>query len=67
MFGRKKKTPPVAEISEAREAQARAHAAIKRIDQQDPEVHALVRSLELRRIKNNFGDALVIAMEKRAT
>jgi hypothetical protein len=69
MWPFKKTIPPLrtedAEIIAARAAQARAHSAIEQVQQQQQEVAELVRSLERRRQRNNFGRALEIAMEGR--
>ena len=63
MFGRKK--PPAPDLLEAREAQSRALESIEHLAGQDQEVTELVERLEHRRLRNNFGDSLVIAMGKR--
>lgn len=69
MWPFRKTLPPLrtedSEIVAARAAQARAHTAIEQVKQQQPEVVELVRSLENRRRRNNFGRALEIAMEGR--
>ena len=65
-----RKTPPVdldadPEVIAAREAQERAHADIRKVASQAPEVDQRVSSLEQRRKLNNFGRALEVAMEGR--
>lgn len=69
MWPFRKNPPPLltqdAEIVAARAAQARAHSTIEHVKQQQPEVAELVRSLEQRQRRNNFGRALEIAMEGR--
>jgi len=53
------------EVLEARAAQERAHAAIRKVHSQEVEVIQRVNSLEERRKLNNFGRALEVAMEGR--
>ena len=60
---RKKPSPP--DTSEAVAAQERAREAKEQIGSQTDEIAQIVTSLERRRVKNNFGRALEIAMELR--
>jgi hypothetical protein len=65
MWPFRRKTQPRTDVFEAQEARRRATADIAQVTSQDDEVGERVRSLEQRRFRNNFGDALVIAMEAR--
>jgi len=65
MWPFRRKTAPRTDVFEAQEAKRAATTDLEKVDSQRAEVRQLVDSLERRRIKNNFGDALVIAMEAR--
>ena len=60
-----KKRQPHSDVFEAQEAKRAATTDLEKVESQTDEVREIVHSLEARRIKNNFGDALVIAMEAR--
>jgi hypothetical protein len=60
-----RKRQPRSDVFEAQEAKRAAATDIERVESQTDEVRQIVDSLETRRIRNNFGDALVIAMEAR--
>lgn len=60
-----RKRPPRSDVFEAQEAKRAATTDLEKVESQTDEVRQMVHSLETRRIKNNFGDALVIAMEAR--
>lgn len=53
------------EIRQAREAQTRAIDTIDEVAARRGEVEQHYQSLRRRRMQNNFGDALVVAMERR--
>jgi len=61
----RKKRAPRSDVFEAQEAKRAATTDLAKVESQTEEVQQIVHSLETRRIKNNFGDALVIAMEAR--
>lgn len=65
MWPFRRKAPPRTDVFEAQEARRAATDDLEKVDSQRAEVRQLVDSLERRRMKNNFGDALVIAMEAR--
>lgn len=66
MWGsRKRSEEHTAEVVAARQAQDHADAVIRHVDSQDPEVKQLVTRLRTRERQNHFGEALMIAMEKR--
>lgn len=67
MWGRKRERAAEQEkdVAAARAAQQHAEEVIAIVDAQQAEVAQIVHRLERRELKNNFGDALVIAMEKR--
>jgi hypothetical protein len=52
-------------IREAHAARERAEGVITSVQTRETEVNSYVRNLRVRRRKNNFGDALMIAMERR--
>lgn len=53
------------EIRQAREATTRATDTIDEVHGREGEVDRHYKSLRARRLQNNFGDALVVAMERR--
>ncbi|GAA0960150.1 hypothetical protein FFA01_06400 [Frigoribacterium faeni] len=65
MWPFRRKAPPRTDVFEAQEAKRAATTDLEKVESQTEEVRQIVNSLERRRIKNNFGDALVIAMEAR--
>jgi hypothetical protein len=62
----RKKHPPANESHDAQHDLALTENLIQQLDSQTAEVDDLVNSLELRRRRNNFGDSLTLAMERRA-
>lgn len=65
LFRRKRKEPLSAEILAAHAAEQRAEAVIQQVSDRTGEVNVYYASLRARRTSNNFGDALVAAMERR--
>lgn len=55
-----------ASINDARESQARTEAVIAHLDSQEPEIEEIVTRLQHRERANHFGEALMLAMERRA-
>lgn len=53
------------EIRQAHEAETRAIKTIDEVSAREGEVDGHYQNLRRRRIENNFGDALVVAMERR--
>lgn len=62
---RKKSKPPTEEIQAAQAAQSRADTASAQVATRAEEVDVYYLRLRSRRLQNNFGDALVAAMERR--
>lgn len=61
-----KKVQPVSdEIRQAHAAETRANKVIDQVDRRKDEVNTYYDNLRKRRLQNNFGDALVTAMERR--
>jgi hypothetical protein len=65
MWPFRRKPEARSDVFEAQEAKRAATTDLEKVDSQAVEVTQLVNSLERRRVKNNFGEALVIAMEAR--
>lgn len=65
LFRRKKKEPMSAEIIAAQAAEKRAEEVIQQVSDRTGEVNVYYAALRARRTSNNFGDALVAAMERR--
>lgn len=63
-FSRKAR-PESEEVKQARAAVARAQEDIDKVSARTDEVNLYYVSLRTRRVQNNFGDALVAAMERR--
>ena len=53
------------EIRQARAAETRATNVLDQVEARAPEVDQYYDHLRARRLQNNFGDALVVAMERR--
>ena len=53
------------EIRQAKAAETRATNTIDQVSKRSPEVDEYYSRLKERRLQNNFGDALVVAMERR--
>lgn len=62
---RSKPRPVSDEIRQAWDAHSRATEAIDEVQSRRREVDRHYKNLRRRRLQNNFGDALVIAMERR--
>lgn len=61
-----KKSQPVSdEIRQARAAETRATNVLNQVENRAEEVDSYYDHLRTRRLENNFGDALVVAMERR--
>lgn len=69
MWGRKGKIDKAvtAEVAIAIKEQNHADAVIAYVDSQEAEVTDIVTRLETRQRRNNFGEALEQAMQRRAT
>lgn len=57
--------PESPEIKLAHDATTRANEVIDLVNSRAPEVERYYQNLRVRRLQNNFGDALVVAMERR--
>jgi hypothetical protein len=57
--------PESAEIKQAQAATTRANDTIDLVNSRAPEVEKYYQNLRQRRLQNNFGDALALAMERR--
>lgn len=62
---KKKEKVDTDQIKLAIKEQEKAEALIAKLDSQAPEVKEIVMRLAVREAKNNFGEALVLAMGKR--
>jgi len=67
MWWRKPKPDLLPETHDAQHDLALTESLIQQLASQDEEVESLVSNLEARRVRNNFGDSLIIAMERRTT
>lgn len=59
--------PESPELKMAQDATTRANEVIDMVNSRAPEVDKYYQNLKHRRLQNNFGDALVLAMERRIT
>lgn len=68
MWGLRKKLEArnAVQVQKAQEAQTLADEVIAKVDSQKDEVEELVTRLQQRERANNFGEALVLAMGRRA-
>lgn len=68
MWGLRKKLEArnAVQVKQAQEAQSLADQVIAQVDAQDNEVKEIVTRLQQRERANNFGEALVLAMGRRA-
>lgn len=66
MWGLRSKPDQDEELKTAKAGQELAEAVIARLDSQAQEVTDIVSRLQKRERRNNFGEALQVAMERRA-